>query len=193
MKKESFDLEFCELLHRNSHESDSLFVYIWMRINQFRLNKFYQPNDILNEVYKRGIKALEEGKTINSVSGWIRGTAYNYIRELSRKKSKTKSFEELSEKESKYVTKSLNLLQKYATIQDRFEKANNKIELLNEALKKLTLEEQRLLNYKEIQGLSWQEIASLEEYQGITPSALRKRKERVIKKLREFCHSTVEI
>ncbi|NER06205.1 MAG: sigma-70 family RNA polymerase sigma factor, partial [Okeania sp. SIO3C4] len=138
-----------------------------------------QQNDILNEVYLRGIKALEEGKTINSLSGWIRGTAYNYIRELSRK-------------ESKYVTKSLDWLQdsqQDGTLQDRVEKANNKVELLNEALKKLTLEEQRLLNYKEIQGLSWQEIASLEEYQGITPSALRKRKERIIKKLREFCHS----
>ncbi|MDY7007697.1 MAG: sigma-70 family RNA polymerase sigma factor [Cyanobacteriota bacterium] len=164
-----------------------------MRINQFKLNNFYQPNDILNKVYLRGIKALEGGKTINSISGWIRGTAYNYIRELSRKKSKTKSFEELSKKESKYVTKSLNLLQQDGIIQDRVEEANNKVELLNEALKNLTLEEQRLLNYKEIQGLSWQEIASLEEYQGITPSALRKRKERIIKKLREFCHSTVEI
>ncbi|NEP82185.1 MAG: hypothetical protein F6K39_31000 [Okeania sp. SIO3B3] len=87
---------------------------------------------------------------------WIRGTAYNYIRELSRKKSKTKSFEELGETESKYITKSLNLLQQNGTLQDRFEEANNKVELLNEALKKLTLEEQRLLNYKEIQGLSWQ-------------------------------------
>ncbi|GGA54054.1 sigma-70 family RNA polymerase sigma factor [Okeania sp. KiyG1] len=63
------------------------------------------------------------------------------------------------------------MLQQDGTIQDRVEEANNKVELLNEALKKLTLEEQRLLNYKEIQGLSWQEIAILEEYQGITPSA----------------------
>lgn len=182
MNKESFDLEFCELLRRNSHESDSLFVYIRMRINQFRLNKFYQPNDILNEVYKRAIKALEEGKTINSVSGWIRGTAYNYIRELSRK-------------ESKYVTKNLDWLQdsqQDGTLQDRVEEANNKVELFNEALKKLTPEEQKLLNYKVFQNLSWQEIQSLEEYQGFTESALRQRKARIIKKLREFCHSIVE-
>ncbi|MEM1173127.1 MAG: hypothetical protein AAGJ08_29720 [Cyanobacteria bacterium P01_H01_bin.35] len=79
MNRESFDLEFRELLHRNNPESDSLFIYIWMRLNQYKLNKLYQPNDILNEVYTRGIKALEKGKTINSISGWIRGTAYNYI------------------------------------------------------------------------------------------------------------------
>ncbi|NEO57498.1 MAG: sigma-70 family RNA polymerase sigma factor [Okeania sp. SIO3B5] len=98
MDIKNFDLEFRELSRRNNRESDSLFVYIWMRLKQYKLNKFYQQNDILNEVYLRGIKALEEGKTINSLSGWIRGTAYNYIRELSRK-------------ESKYVTKSLDSLQ----------------------------------------------------------------------------------
>ncbi|GGA54061.1 sigma-70 family RNA polymerase sigma factor [Okeania sp. KiyG1] len=60
---------------------------------------------------------------------------------------------------------------------------------MKEGLKKLTPDEQKLLNHKVVQGLSWQEIASLEEYQGITPSALRKRKERIIKKLRKFCYS----
>ncbi|NEP80378.1 MAG: sigma-70 family RNA polymerase sigma factor [Okeania sp. SIO3B3] len=189
MNKEKFDLEFRELFTRNNRESDSLFIYIRMRLNQYNLNKLYEPNYILNEVYSRGIKALEEGKTINSILGWIRGTGFNVIRELSKKKSKTKSFEELSEKESKYVTKSLNLRQQDATLQNWVEEVNNEVELLNEALKKLTPEEQRLLNYKEIRGLSWQEIASLEEYQGIKPSALRKRKERIIKKLCEFCHS----
>ncbi|MGD1716614.1 sigma-70 family RNA polymerase sigma factor [Dapis sp. BLCC M172] len=191
MSRESFNLEFRELLSRNNCESDSLFVYIRMRLNQFKLNKLYQPNDILNEVYMRGIKALEEGKTINSILGWIRGTAYNYIRELSRQESKTKSFEELSMKESNYVTKSL--LQQEESLQPQVEEVNNKVEQLNEALKNLTPEEQKLLNYKTVQGLSWQEIHNLEEYQGITPSALRKRKERIIKKLRQCYHSIVKL
>ncbi len=134
---------------------------------------------------------MEEGKTINIFSGWIRGTAYNYIRELSRKESKTKSFEELNMKESKYVTKSL--LQQDVSLQAQVEEVNNKLELLNEALKKLTSEEQKLLNYKAVQDLSWQEIESLEEYQGITQSALRKRKERIIKKLHQCYHSIVKI
>jgi len=179
INKEKVDSVFRELLRRNNPDSNSLFVYIRMRLKQFNLNKLYEPYEIFNEVYCRGMKALQKGKTINSISGWTRATSFNVIRELSRQRPK-------------FITNNPNNLEdrkQVEPLQNWVEEIDSKTELLSEALEKFTPEEKKLLNYKVVEGLSWQKIQNLKEYQDITVSALRKRKERILKKLREFYHS----
>ena len=190
MKKEEFDSYFEKLFRQDDPENYYLLYGCFQRtLKKFNLDKFYQPEYILIEAYFRGVKALKKGKTINTLSSWIRGTGLNYIRELNREKSKTKSFEELSPKESKYVTESLNLLQQDGSLEDQSEKIKNKVKLLKKALKKLTPEQQKLLNYKAVEKFSWKEIESFEEYLGTKLPTLRKRKERIVKKLLKFFHS----
>jgi len=182
-QKDIFDLEWENLLSSNTN--NSLFLaFIRRSLKQFNLDKGYTETDIVNEVYLRGVKTLQKGKVIESLSGWIRGVAYNYIRELSREKSRLVQLEDYyldEEKNVKEVGKNLT------EIED--EELLSQLELVSEDFKKLTLQEQKLLFYKVIEDWSWQEIQGLEEFQCFTPSALRKRKERIMKKLRRSLES----
>lgn len=86
--KEKFDSYFEKLLRRDDPESYLLYAFLKRTLKQFHLDKFYEPNDILNEVYCRTIKALEKGTIIHSFSGWVRATGFNCVREFSRKEKK---------------------------------------------------------------------------------------------------------
>ncbi|MEM1169746.1 MAG: sigma-70 family RNA polymerase sigma factor [Cyanobacteria bacterium P01_H01_bin.35] len=182
-KKEQFDLEWENLLSPNANDSFFL-AFIRRSLKQFHLDQAYTEAHIISEVYLRGVEALQKGKTIKSFLGWVRGVAYNYIRELSREKSKLLQLEDHhlnKEEKAKEVGKNLT------EIQD--EELLSKLELVSEAFKNLTPEEQMLLIYKVIEDWSWQEIQGLEEFQDFTLAALRKRKERIVKKLHQSYHS----
>ncbi|MDJ0517357.1 MAG: sigma-70 family RNA polymerase sigma factor [Trichodesmium sp. MO_231.B1] len=174
--KDQFDSEWENLLSPDG--SDSFFlVFIRRSLKQFHLDRAYTEVDIINEVYSRGVKTLQKGETIKSFLGWIRAVAYNYIRELSREKSKLLQWEDY------HLQKEKNFIE----IQD--EELQSKLELVSQALKELTPEEQKLLRYKIIEDWSWKKIQGLEEYKDFTLSALRKRKERIVKKLHLSYHS----
>ena len=174
--KDQFDLEWENLLSPDG--SDSFFlVFIRRSLKQFNLDQTYTEADIINEVYSRGVKTLQKGGNIKSFLGWIRAVAYNYIRELSREKSRLVQLQEY------HLQNEKNLIE----IED--EELQSKLKLVSEAFKELTPEEQKLLRYKVIEDWSWKKIQGLEEYKDFTLSALRKRKERIVKKLHLSYHS----
>lgn len=181
-KHQSFDLEFANLLSPNNASGDFFFAFIRRSLKQFHLDKAYTETDIMSEVYWRGVKTLQKGVIIESFLGWIRAVAYNYIRELSRERSKSVQLEEYHLPEQKRA----NILEQNP-IED--ENLKLKLELVSIAFKKLNPEQQKLLRYKVIEDLSWRKIQGLGEYQDFTVPALRKRKERILKKLHLLYHS----
>lgn len=179
----AFDIEFANLLNPNNPDGSFLLTLIRMRLKQFNLDHTYTEYEIMSEVYLRGVKTLQKGETITNFSAYFRKVSFNYIRELSREKSK-----------------SVAALQDYILLEDLVkhnltedEDLKFKPELTSTsialAFKKLTPDEKKLLRYKIIENLSWEKIQSLEEYQDFTLSDLREWKERILKKLRLLYYS----
>ncbi|MGD1701385.1 SAV_2336 N-terminal domain-related protein [Dapis sp. BLCC M229] len=184
--QKAFEIEFANLLSPNNSDGSFLLTFIRRSLKQFNLDRAYTEDDILSEVYLRGVKTLQEGKTIRNFLPWIRAVVYNYIRELSREKLKSVQLESyhLQPEYKKAVKQNLYNLYKYVKFNPELASASIAL-----AFKKLTPDEKKLLQYKVIEDLSWEKIQSLEEYQDFTLSDLRKWHERILKKLRLLYYS----
>jgi DNA-directed RNA polymerase specialized sigma24 family protein len=64
---------------------ESVFCAINSNLRKFNLTKTHDLYEVFNEVYIRGVKKTKEGERILNPQAWIRTTAYNVIREWSRK------------------------------------------------------------------------------------------------------------
>lgn len=173
-----FKLEFQDLLKPKSSSGLILMTFIRRSLRQFHLDRYYTPAEILSEVYLRTLPKIQEGVEIESLLGWIRATAYNYIRELSRERRR---FEQLEDYHLSHFVEV-----QHSPIDD--EEIESKLAIVRQAFKRLTPKEQRLLQLKVFDGLSWQAIQCLEEYRNCTLTTLRKRKERILKKLHRLYH-----
>ena len=142
-EKDQFDLEWKNLLSPSGN--NSLFLpFIRARLKQFHLDQVYTETDIINEVYLRGVKTFQKGKVIESFSGWIRGTALNYIRELNREKFRLMQLEDYHLDEEKKVKEAGKNL-----IEMQEEELQSKLELLSLALKKVNSRRTKVI---ELQG-----------------------------------------
>ena len=166
--------EFTLIIDPKKSEGLSIHIFITNRLRQFKLAQKHNNVDILLECYQRLNKALEQGKSITNLKGWIRSTAYNYIRELKRE-------------EQRYVQYQDYLVDNQTNEQCLSEEEiNQQHQLIQKALKTLPSSEQQLILWKEVDGLSWEAIKLLLEEQGqnIKVATLRKRKSRAIKNLK---------
>jgi tetratricopeptide (TPR) repeat protein len=74
--KQEFDRKFLE-----TTKSTKLHYLITQEILKYHIQERYEANEILHEVYVRGLKLLERGKEINTPDAWFRTTARNIIQE----------------------------------------------------------------------------------------------------------------
>jgi DNA-directed RNA polymerase specialized sigma24 family protein len=183
--KPSLDQGFKEFWKKNSPTGRSLFVSVRCNLHQFRLVGLYTEACVLSEVYLRALKFIEKGGTITNLLAWSRSTAYNYTRELRREGYKTQ------------LTDQIELLAEHEQIQTKQsaltdEAVDEELAIIRQAFAQLSVADQRLLYLSTIAGLQWKTIHSQcvsEEGKQRSEAALRKAKERAIKRLRENYHS----
>jgi RNA polymerase sigma factor (sigma-70 family) len=178
-----FCKDFEELLNPNHPSAVSLTCYIRRTVRQFRLPSIAE-SDILAEVFLRAHKliVLGGGVIIRHPGAWVRQTAFNYIRELSRNHQRTSSMEfDIPDEQG------------HSPIDGLILQAD--IAILERALQELDPDEQRLLTLKIVDELSWAEIRIILAGEGKTVSeaALRKHKERALKHLEQTYHTLKHI
>jgi RNA polymerase sigma factor (sigma-70 family) len=174
-----FCKDFAELLNPEHPSAVSLAYFIRRTLRQFHLTSIAE-SDVLTEVFLRAYNLIVLGGDviIRYPGAWVRRTAFNYIRELSRDHQRISSLEfDLPDQESFHLIDQLIL--------------QADITLLKRALQELDPDEQRLLMLKMVDELSWAEIRILLAGEGKTVSedALRKQKERALKHLRQVYHA----
>ena len=79
-----FNTEICCLLQEQSPHGRSLFLFIERSLRGFHLEGTHTGIEVFNEAYIRGVTFTLKGNTIRNPKAWIRKTAFNVIRELSR-------------------------------------------------------------------------------------------------------------
>ena len=154
---------------------------------QFGISRLFGEAYVINEAYLRGDRLIRtKGIPIRNTSAWLRKTCFNIIRELKRGESKYSSLSfEIADKARQSDLKN-------SGFNFDLEREMMHVKL---AFQMLEREDQEILNLKIVDGLSWKEIhreLELRNSQGskVTVAALRKRKERALKKLREHYHLT---
>ena len=81
-----FNTEIQDLYHPDSSSGRLICAFVQRELRNFHLHDLYGIAYILNEAYLRGQQKIQDGVTIKNPKAWIRSTAYNVIRELSRRK-----------------------------------------------------------------------------------------------------------
>lgn len=156
---------------------DGFQKFIQAKLRLYGLERHYNPDDILNECVLRWYKAVENGKLITSLAGWMRVTAFNIISELSRNTKRVNSYEP-------------SILENL--LPDAFDEADDEGEdyprlVVRRALNALSNDKRELLELRFFHGLSWDEVAAhfMARGEKVTVSTLRKRGQRAIDELRK--------
>lgn len=152
---------------------ESVKKFIQSRLHQYKLEGQYNPDDIINEVFLRWHKAVEEGKQVPVLAGWMRVTAHNIIRELKRKNERADLYE------PSVLAELVPDTQKAAD--------NEQHQFVRQALQLLSPEKRELLEFRFFQNLSWDDITNIYATRGqkTTAQTLRKRKQRAMDELRK--------
>jgi DNA-directed RNA polymerase specialized sigma24 family protein len=180
--KQSLDAGFQEILDRDSSTGLTLWVFVERSLNQFHLAGAYTEAYVINEVYLRAVKFIDHGGVIDNLIVWCRATAYNYIRELNRRHQRERSYDNNAAILAQVQFQS-------GFISD--DVTNEEYEIIRRAFAQLNPDDQQLINLHVINNLSWREIHLCLVAQGQTnrsETALRKAKERAIRRLRESYH-----
>lgn len=164
-----------EVLNGATDDVYLMLPFIAWKLKQFRLDHQYDPCDIFLDAYNRAVKAIDKGEQIHNIPGWLKSTAFNIIREYSRKAQqiKTESMEH----------------QQFADLSEPCitdEILEMRLAWLLTALSELKMTDREILHLR-MQGLSYEEIA---QQRGGTAAALRQKVSRLLKQLR---HSASQV
>jgi RNA polymerase sigma factor (sigma-70 family) len=161
---------------------DGFQKFIKARLKSFNLNGQYSPDDIVNECFLRWHKAVEDGKEIPVLDGWMRKTAFNVIRELSRRNRKVD------------LREPTDLAESLPDAQEEADGDDEQHQTVHQALKQLSQEKQELLEFRFFQNLSWDDITDVYASRGQknTSQTLRKRGQRAMDELRKIYLSILE-
>jgi RNA polymerase sigma factor (sigma-70 family) len=156
---------------------DGFQKFILAKLRSFGLERHYKPDDILNECFLRWYKAVENGKSIPSLAGWMRVTAFNVISELSRETKKANPYDP-------------SILENL--LPDAFDEVDgqgedNQQQAVRKALNALSDDKRELLELRFFHNLSWDGVAAhfMARGEKVTVSTLRKRGQRAIEELRK--------
>jgi RNA polymerase sigma factor (sigma-70 family) len=173
-----------ENLNSTEYDALSVFPFIKGKLKQFHLDNF-NVYDIINEVYIRGVKLIESGQPIRKPFAWIRGTAFNVIREISRNQTKWKLVDYSSVEYAVASEEAKNSLVSEDAI-------NEYLKSLQMSVQELEPKDRQILELWKVKGLSWKEVAKNLDLNGEeVPSlpTLRKRGERALERLRQKYYS----
>jgi predicted RNA polymerase sigma factor len=182
---DALDIAMSEILGVGNAYAYSAIATVRRYLHSFRLAHLVEPHEILFEAYLRGKNAQRKGEIIYNPHAWLKRTAFNIVREKSRKarRQATQSFEEI---EYRMSAESDCLLEKIDL--------SHEISLLYKALREFSREDShtaQLLEWRTIERLSWTEIADRLVAAGETVpnyAALRQRVSRAKKRIRHILH-----
>lgn len=177
---ERFFEEFRVLLDSGSPSGISMLAFIKRSLKQFNLLNSYDADEILSDAFMRGIERIKRGERIENPLAWIRVTAFNIIRERSRSNRRFSQLEESW----------LDCLDNGNAA--AFDEFFQQCEWVRTAFAMLNSDDRELLMLKICDNLSWKNIVEQYHERGfvdISEATLRKRKERILKKLRKIYHS----
>lgn len=180
--KTSLDAGFQEILARDSATGLTLWVSVERSLNQFHLTGSYSEVYVINEVYLRALKFIDQGGAIDNLIAWCRATSYNHIRELSRRHQR--------ERLRHSPTEIFDQVQAQPDLISNDE-IKEDYEVIRRAFDRLSPADQQLISLHIIANLSWREIHDCLVAQGQpdrSEAALRKAKERAIRRLRDHYH-----
>lgn len=186
-ERERFDAEVFSVLYSKGSEMFSIFAFIQRTLGQFRLKGVVDIPDVFNEAYMRGVEAINSGKKIAKPIAWLRATAFNIIRELSREwKERQKVSPDLLE------CSSLPLSPQDETLST--EDLEYRLKAVWRAFQELSQQDREVLRLRMFENLSWKEISDRLTASGEFKSeeAFRVHGHRAIKRLRAKYHSLVE-
>ncbi|MBE9136847.1 sigma-70 family RNA polymerase sigma factor [Nodosilinea sp. LEGE 07088] len=179
------DVQF--LLKPNNPHARSLLAFIQRTIRQFGLQAHVTEIDIFVEAYLRGVKHTQQHQEeIRQPKAWMRRTAYNIIRECKRDRMhySTLAFDELMDQGRPLVNASPP-----SGVED--EVIVKAIDSVLQAVNALSPSDRALIQWKVIEGCSWQEVQTRLIAQGeerVSHAALRKRGQRSLERLRRAYH-----
>jgi len=165
-------LKFCPQLEGILNDKEGFYASVRIRLKIFNLQGRYSPEDVIHECLIRWYKAVESGKSIPVLDGWMRLTSLNIVRELRRK----------SDKDNLYEPNILaELVAEIPSSED-----DEQWSLVRRALQALPEKNQELLELRFFRNLSWDEVAIFYGNRGemVSAVAARKRGERALKDLR---------
>jgi DNA-directed RNA polymerase specialized sigma24 family protein len=174
---------FIELTNPKTSTGRIIYSVIYRELHRFNLDRDLSANEILNEIFIRGHTKIQKGYIILNPEAWIKGVAYLYIREVSRKSKRLTSYDNF---DSFHCPNSHS--------EDDIYRIDD-IATLQQAMSLLSPLEQRILHEKIVEGRSWSEIREMipdTDYAGKTDAAWRKLKERAISNLRKNFHEIQE-
>lgn len=166
------------LLCSSSSSGRLLYAFVRRNLCVFHLNGDFCEAAILNEALIRAVTATRKGIIIQELPAWLRGAAYNIIREKSRDRKKLVPLESETDRLEQIVFEP--------------EDIEEDLRFIAVAFGMLEARDQRLLTLKLVDGLSWQEIheiLSAEGQHNCSIPALRKQKERALIRLRKKFHA----
>lgn len=183
-QKEALNEAMGQILDKDNPHAYSTIAKVGHHLWQFGLFSYIEPAEILTEAYLRALRAIDQGTQIQNYRGWIRGTAFNIVRERFRQAGNEFStdpqagcFDRLSEPD--YCCE---------------DQCDRNFTILREAFEKLRVTEPdvaELMNWRIVEELSWTDIEQrLLKRDGKSPSieALRQRATRAKRKLRRLFH-----
>jgi DNA-directed RNA polymerase specialized sigma24 family protein len=179
------DVQF--LLKPNNPHARSLLAFIQRTIRQFGLQAHITEIDIFVEAYLRGVKHTQQHQEeIRQPKAWMRRTAYNIIRECKRDRMhySTLAFDELMDQGRLLVDASSP-----SGVED--DVIIHAIDSVLQAVNTLSSSDRALIQWKVIEGCSWQEVQTRLIAQGeerVSQAALRKRGQRSLERLRRAYH-----
>ncbi|MEO1068033.1 MAG: sigma-70 family RNA polymerase sigma factor [Cyanobacteria bacterium J06638_6] len=179
------DVQF--LLKPNNPHARSLLAFIQRTIRQFGLQAHITEIDIFVEAYLRGVKHTQQHQEeIRQPKAWMRRTAYNIIRECKRDRMhySALAFDELMDQGRLSAdTASPSRVEDEVIIKA--------IDSVLQAVNALSPSDRMLVQWKVIEGCSWQEVQTRLIAQGeerVSQSTLRKRGQRSLERLRRAYH-----
>ncbi|NEP16184.1 MAG: sigma-70 family RNA polymerase sigma factor [Leptolyngbya sp. SIO4C1] len=179
------DIALLEVLEKGNSYAYSTIATVRRHLYSFRLHQLIEPHEILFEAYLRGKETQRRGEEIRNAHAWLKRTAFNIVREKSRK-ARQQNHLQFEDLEYCLGAPGSDLL-------DQLNLAYE-IQLLYEALQEFAQEDsytEQLLRWRLIEQLSWPEIcdrlaASGEEVP--SSAALRQRVSRAKKRIRNILH-----
>lgn len=186
---QEFNRDIQLLLKPNNPHARSLLAFIHRTIGQFGLRDYVTEIDVFVEAYLRGVRYTDKHRTqIRQPKAWMRSTAYNIIRECKRDRQQysTAAFDELMEQGQ------LGGPHQPQAEPLESDMINRAIQHVVQAFESLDSEDQDLIHWKIVDGLTWNEIHQRLVAQGgdaASVTTLRKRGQRALEQLRRSYHS----
>ncbi|MEO0455574.1 MAG: sigma-70 family RNA polymerase sigma factor [Cyanobacteria bacterium P01_A01_bin.114] len=183
--QDPLDVALSEILGQGNSYAYSAIATIRRHLYSFHLTHLYEPDEILFDAYLRGKEAQRKGEIIRNPHAWLKSTAFNIIRENSRK-VRRHSCVVFEENDGKVSAPTVDMLDTLAL--------DHQVTLLYKALREFAKEDchtAQLLCWRTIEQLSWDEISARlialgEELPN--NATLRQRVSRAKKRIRHILH-----